>query len=123
MYSDLANSLTGHKSRQMTNAVLIEELRRNRKEFKPLAIATLDENCQTGLCMLMTQLVGYLIDDLQRFECLQILDASPFKSSNLHKKRAFMAISQVLSSSLVETADDIDTRGQEDLRRTPSMCN
>lgn len=48
MYSHLASSLIGHKSRKMGDDVQIEEMRRHIMAFRTLLRATLDEICENG---------------------------------------------------------------------------
>lgn len=79
MYSNLTSPSTGFKSGKTTNDVRKGELIRHTKKFSLLLRSPLDENCKTGMYMLISFLLDRVINCLGWCGCLEVLDASPFE--------------------------------------------
>lgn len=83
----------GYEIGELVDDVCIRELRKHLKEFQKLLKATLEELCYTGLNMLVPHLLDHLVNDLQKFGYLEILDASLLERVNVHLKPAFRTTS------------------------------
>lgn len=94
MYSNIPNFLTGYKNSEMTDEVRIGHLRLHMKGFQHLLKAMLDEMFKTGLYPIESHLLHHVVDDLERFPGLRVLDASPFERVIVLVKGACRIISQ-----------------------------
>lgn len=74
-YPDLASSLTGYKSDEMTNDAKIGALRLYIREFKLLLKARLDKCYEIWIYLLKVLLPDNVVEDFERSKCLKILDA------------------------------------------------
>lgn len=67
----------------MTENIPIEELRQHIKQFKRLAKARWDKNCATGLYLQKSGLLIHVVDGLEQFTWLEVLNASQFEMSSM----------------------------------------
>lgn len=98
-------------------------MRRQIEEFERLLKPILEGNCETGLYMQNHHLLGLVVDDLEWFGCLEILNESLFEMFTVRVKRVYRATSQQLSLGIEIPVSVMETRSKGCLKRTYSMRN
>lgn len=64
-----------------------------------------------------------MFDNLERFEFLELLNASPLERFNVYMKRAYRTKCQRQSSGMMETVGVMNTKTKESVRRTDGRRN
>lgn len=89
LYSELLLSMTKVEISEGLNENRLTELQRKREEFKKLLLRKFSAYCSSGLYTPKFHLLDHVGEDLEVFETLSVLDASPFEQNNVNKKQTY----------------------------------
>lgn len=73
------------------------------QKLKAFVKKTFDAHCEVGLYTLKLHFLDHVVDDLERFGSMKLLNSSSFEIVNVHIKLAYRSTSQRQSSRLQET--------------------
>lgn len=107
----------------MTDDVRIGELGEHWKEFKSFLKVPLDKHCETCLNVQMFHLLLHVVYDLERFGCLEVLDASLSERSNKNVERAFRTTCHRPCSDMAGTGSVMHISREKILRSTDSWLD
>lgn len=102
LYTEIMTSALYDFPRNPPDSEIISEFKKKVQYFKVLTIKTFQDFCVSGLFTLKFHLLDHMVEDMERFGSLQVLDASAFEHYNTDIKAAIRRTSQRKSSCMEE---------------------
>ena len=113
MYTDLVNRLMSNNNGNGWSTGELQDLRSAVHLFKEHVWTLFGPHCDRGLNTLKFHLLDHLVDDLERFGTIHVLNASPYEHFNLIVKQSYAGTSKRLQTRERDTIQNLDT----DLKR------
>lgn len=108
MYAKLKNTLRPSDAGGASLDVLVDKTSDTQK-FKDMLKSIFDEHCISGLYMMKLHLLDHILEDLEEFGSLVVLNSSLFERSNINIKSSNQATAEQQHGGLRETVEIINS--------------
>lgn len=87
-YGEIVDALTRYMGQRAYSYIKMGILKRSAKESKRVSVESFDEHDDSGLCTQKCFLLHLVMEDIQIFETISVLNSSPYGQFNTHIKHS-----------------------------------